>query len=227
LLTSPLQEERDYHFGRLFGLEAIIKSGTLFHPEAPIEHWKQVLDLILELAKKKAWLSEECAWIVTTALQTPTLREDGDALALVTTQQLKASGIAKTAEGVAIWLVALHTGPDAELPQSPWKHGDPLHPDNAGILGQALREGFSKEQKGEDANKNPQKGSWTPQLHFVWDLILKFLYVDDVDISSKRERITFDQFWTAAIDSESISLHYSLSKTLTYHRPTLRCIIFS
>ena len=62
------KEERDHHLGRLFGLKAVVTSGILFERGSTSGQWTEIVDLLLELAKKKPWLREECGFVIYAAI---------------------------------------------------------------------------------------------------------------------------------------------------------------
>ncbi|KAH0564905.1 hypothetical protein GP486_001704 [Trichoglossum hirsutum] len=207
------QEERDHHFGRLFGLEAIIKSAILFHQSAPPDHWVQVLDLVFELAKKKTWLREECGWIVYDAL--PAISASGTRRShfQVTIDRLCANGLAKTPEGVAIWLYMCHHDPEVVFPGSPWRHRNPLHRSNLATVAKVLKESSPTEGGANGEEKlSSQKGSWNSKLHFAWHVILSELY--DGKCAANRVDISFREFWQSAVDDSLFSAPASEERKL-------------
>ncbi|KAL8908419.1 MAG: hypothetical protein Q9207_000838 [Kuettlingeria erythrocarpa] len=165
------QEERDHYFGRLFGAEAFIKSGVLFKPGLNGDTWIRLLDLICVVATKKSWLREECGWILYNACQT--LRDGNWSTNLVQAliQKWGQAGLAKTPEGVAIWLRARENFPGVDLPSNVWQDGNPLHRKETSKLAKILKETPVGEGPKEPAGEVAQKGSWSSKLHFVWMVI--------------------------------------------------------
>lgn len=181
----PGQEERDHFFGQLFGLTSFVRSQTLFNP---VSRWHTVLELILKLGYKKVWLRSQCGWVIVQALEQMNQKQ-----AEATLQSVADEGLAKTPEGVAMWLVALGRFPDLKV--KPWRH--PLSNKSQGDLTAVLKESFKNHdaEQGEEKGKNKQ-ANWTAQLHFVWDILLAHYMKAD----SKSE--DFDQFWSRVVDGE-------------------------
>ncbi|KAL6902648.1 DNA polymerase phi domain-containing protein [Trichoderma evansii] len=180
----PGQEERDIFFGQLFGIECFVKSRILFSEPS---RWNTVLDELLKLSNKKVWLKSQCGWVLVQALQ-----QMNQAQAKATLERLSSVGMAKTPEGVAIWMVALSQFPNLSV--KPWQH--PLAKKTLGDLAAILKESFNDSSKDSSSNsRNHKQATWSAQLHFVWDLILNhYLKAED----SKAE--DFAQFWSRVVD---------------------------
>ncbi|KAL7946454.1 DNA polymerase phi domain-containing protein [Trichoderma barbatum] len=180
----PGQEERDIFFGQLFGIECFVKSRTLFSEPS---RWNTILEELLKLSNKKVWLKSQCGWVLVQALQ-----QMNQAQAKATLEKLSNAGVAKTPEGVAVWLVALSQFPDLRV--KPWQH--PLSRKTLGDLTAILKESFNDSSKDPSSNsRNNQQASWTAQLHFVWDLILNhYLKAGNSEVED------FAQFWGRVVD---------------------------
>lgn len=181
----PGQEERDHYFGQLFGIECFVRSHILF---SDASKWNTVLDLVLQLGAKKVWLRSQCGWIIVQAVD-----QMSEKLAESTLQAVAEANMAKTPEGVAIWIVALNKFPDLKV--KPWKH--PLSPKSFAELATVLRENFNDGvEPGEKGNK---QASWSAQLPFIWNLLLSHF--------SKEEESAddFDQFWSRVVDDSFFS----------------------
>ncbi|PHH74413.1 hypothetical protein CDD82_4948 [Ophiocordyceps australis] len=183
----PGQEERDHHLGQLFGLECFVRSKTLFLDDT---RWFSILDVLLKLAEKKSWLRPQCGWLVVQALEQ--MNQDQ---AKTTMLKLDEAGLAKNAEGVATWLVALDQWPRLKL--KPWR--DPLASKQLGDLAAVLKESF-KDSSQSTQSKNKQAG-WTAQLHFVWDLIIKRLAKEDTSAEADGLHL----FWSRVVDDNLFS----------------------
>lgn len=182
----PGQEERDIFFGQLFGIECFVKSRILFSEPS---RWNTILDELLKLSNKKVWLKSQCGWVLVQALQ-----QMNQAQAKATLEKLSNAGMAKTPEGVAIWMVTLSQFPN--LGVKPWQH--PLAKKTLGDLAAILKESFNDSSKDSSSNsRNNKQATWSAQLHFVWDLILNhYLKAED----SKAE--DFAQFWSRVVDGK-------------------------
>ncbi|PYH44313.1 DNA-directed DNA polymerase POL5 [Aspergillus saccharolyticus JOP 1030-1] len=206
------QEQRDHHFGRLFGAEAIIKSGVLFQSAPPMhKEWTRLLDLVFELAKKKPWLREECGWVVSSAVQQlQKLQANNSAAAKcveVALERLCAHELAKTPEGVAVWVLAKEAFPHARFPGKVWKHDDPLDARERNSLAKVMKD--SSDGKVEEAGEAlPEKkkgaassGVWNSKLHFAWELVLSRLPVGQESKSKGASRLGFSEFWGDVVDN--------------------------
>ena len=191
-----LQEDRDHNFGRVFGAEAVIKSNVLFANPAQIADWEHLLRLIFEAVKKKAWLSEECGWILYDALQTLKSRASGSAYAQKLIDLLVENDFAKTPEGVALWIAAKRNFTEVNLPKHVWHRRDPLNRKERKTLASILKE-TGADTSDNEASKVPQKGNWFPKLHVAWQVV--FEAVGDPDSG----RIKFSELWQEAVDGES------------------------
>ena len=190
----PGQEERDYYFGQLFGIECFANSGVLFSDKT---RWLAVLDLLLKLASKKVWMRAQCGWIIVQAVQ-----QMGQKLAEKTVQRLSDEGLSKTPEGVAIWIVAIDRFPGMKVPSKPWH--DPLSPKALAELPLALKDSGKEASNPQDAGGRKQKQSnWTAQLHFVWDVILAH-YAKPVGRNSSDAAESFKLFWNRVVDGKLI-----------------------
>lgn len=187
----PGQEERDIFFGQLFGIECFVKSRTLFSEPS---RWNTILEELLKLSNKKVWLKSQCGWVLVQAFQ-----QMDQAQAKSTLEKLSSAGVAKTPEGVAVWLVALNQFPDLKV--KPWQH--PLSRKTLGDLTAILKESFNDSSKDPSSkSRNNQQASWTAQLHFVWDLILNhYLKAGDSEVED------FAHFWGRVVDGKSVLTH--------------------
>ncbi|MCJ1384303.1 DNA-directed DNA polymerase [Xylographa soralifera] len=187
------QEERDHYLGRLFGAEAIIKSGILSLPEPPVAQWERVLDIIFELAKKKSWLREECGWVLCAALKDLHIMDP--IYIEVLFEKLHSTGLTKTPEGVGLWITAQQAYPDIKYPKHVWHHGNPLHRKETASLARILKETSTHHAAEGTAKKTSQRGTWTSRLHFSWDVVFKALLLD------RPKQLAFSDLWTEAVDN--------------------------
>ncbi|KAF4983766.1 hypothetical protein FZEAL_889 [Fusarium zealandicum] len=185
----PGQEERDHFFGQLFGIESFVRAGILFRDPS---RWNMVLDLLLKLANKKVWLRSQCGWVIVQSID-QMKQKDAEA----TLEMVAEANLAKTPEGVAVWLVALSRFPDLKV--KPWRN--PLSKKSFGDLAAVLRESFqdfSKDQN--ERGKKSKQASWNAQLHFVWDILLAH-YVKEGESGAEE----FEQFWARVVDDSLFS----------------------
>ncbi|KAJ1327495.1 DNA polymerase phi [Microdochium nivale] len=185
----PGQEERDYYFGQLFGLQCFVEAKIIFDDDS---RWHKILDLLLKAADKKVWLRSHCGWVIVEALP-----HMGQARAEDLLKKLSELGWAKTAEGVGIWLKVRAIYPGIKTPAKPWR--DPLAPGSIPELARVLKESV-KQDTGEDKNGPKLKqGNASAQLNFVWDLILASFSTRDGS-SRTHDKDLFKQFWSTVVD---------------------------
>lgn len=109
--------------------------------------------------------------------------------------------LARSPEGVAIWLAAKDMFPDAKYPQKVWKHDDPLDTKERTSLSKIMKESSSEGDQGE--NKAKSSGIWNSKLHFAWDAVLSRTSESTGSKSAKSSRLSFSDFWTEVVDSKS------------------------
>ncbi|KAL4960390.1 DNA-directed DNA polymerase POL5 [Aspergillus stella-maris] len=193
------QEARDHHFGRLFGAEAIIKSSILFSPKALLPEWTKVLELVFDLAKKKPWIREECGWIIFRCIHEIAAQKADSKLVETALALLVSSDLARTPEGVAIWLAARDLFPGINFPAKVWKHDDPLDSKERNQLTKAMKESSSGDAEGEGEKGAKASGVWNSKLHFAWEAVMGSLSKEKE--SKKGSRLGFADFWTEVVDN--------------------------
>ncbi|EFE33163.1 uncharacterized protein ARB_07915 [Trichophyton benhamiae CBS 112371] len=204
------QEERDHHFGRLFGAEAILKSSILFQPDVPFENWTRLLSLVFELAKKKPWLREECGYIIFHAIRDIGTRNRGTRYVDSALAALCENNLTKTPEGIAIWLAAmdLSCSPPVVFPSGVWSHDNPLNSREKASLAKIMKESSGQDDSNGEESKVKNPGVWNPKLPFAWDPILTKLYstaggkgqVEGKGKKDKAAQLSFLDFWTEVVD---------------------------
>ncbi|KAK3191522.1 DNA-directed DNA polymerase [Lecanicillium sp. MT-2017a] len=186
--SIPGQEERDHYLGQLFGIECFVRSQVVF---AATSRWTLVLDLLLKIAQKKIWLRSQCGWVIVQAIQ-----QMDERTAEATLQHIADANLAKTADGVAIWITALNRFPSLKV--KPWRH--PLATKTLGDLVAVLKENTNDKDASEKGRGGAAKqANWTAQLHFVWDIILS--YYSDEAVKADE----FEQFWQRVVDDGAFS----------------------
>jgi DNA polymerase phi len=185
------QEEKDHFLGLLFGLQSFVRAKILFS-DNDNERWSTILEKLLDLAKKKPWIREECGWVVVEALGQMKQRQAEDTL-----EQVQNAGLAQSPEGVGIWLTARSRFPDIKFPVKPWgQSGNPL--EHLKSLAKALKESSSTEN-GEKTQQAKQTGNWNAQLHWVWNVVLAN-YGAAVKMKNHGVKSEFENFWKVAVD---------------------------
>ena len=170
-----------------------------------IEYWEHLLELLCSLGKAKSWLREECGWIVYQAVQDLASRSTRTEYAQIVVDKLHSSGLSRTPEGIAVWLIVRSKFHFLKLPSKVWHSEDPLNRKDkqrlASILKEAPTSGSGKNaQNGESSHK----GLWTSRLHFAWDIVISAVLNSDENhvISGEKtsKRMNFASFWLEAVD---------------------------
>jgi DNA polymerase phi len=204
------QEEKDHFLGLLFGLQSFVRAKVLFGDET---RWNVVLEKLLELAKKKPWIREECGWVIVEALA-----QMHQTQAEHTLELLHDAGLALSPEGVGIWLTAKSRFPDMKFPTKPWgQSGNPL--EHLKSLAKALKES-SNEDGSEKTQQAKQTGNWNPQLHFVWKVILA-QYAAAAKDKKHGIKSEFENFWKVAVDGHSHLTRCNDRKLMCPRKPLL------
>lgn len=190
----------------------MIKSGILFDAHVDDSLWSRVVDLIVELAKRKSWLREECGWILYQTIQGSQRENFSSKYVQIVIDKFKENELIDTPEGVAIWIATSESYPTVRFPKGIWKHENPLHRKERARLATILREAPPTsfvENKGK--NKASQRGTWSSKLHFTWEVIMDRLLKGrssngKPSIKSPNE-LNFPDFWEECVDSKFCEHH--------------------
>lgn len=174
------------------------------------EGYAEVLKFLFELSVRKPWLRESCASIVCSAVSGWS-DETKRWAAKVTYDALAGSGLAKTSDGVAVWLTLQVCCPKVLPPKGPWVKECPLAKPNLATLAKVLKEAGSKDEGGGSLQ---QKGSWSPKHNFVWDLVLEAYLGESgewVDFRGRETSAlpTWEEFWKVAIDGKFFTRYHA------------------
>lgn len=182
------QEEKDHSLGLLFGLQSFVRAKIICGEE---NRWNAILEKLMELAKKKPWIREECGWVIMEALA-----QINQSQAEHTLQVLYDFGLANTPEGVGIFMTARDRFPKLKVPSKPWgPTGNPL--DRLQSLAKALKE--SSHDDGAKTQEAKLTGNWNPKLHFVWDIVL-VQFANAQKAKAGGVLPDFENFWKVAVD---------------------------
>lgn len=133
-------------------------------------------------------------------------------------ERLCSHDLARSPEGVAVWLAAKDMFPKAELPSKVWKHDDPLDPKERGSLSKIMKESSAEQTDGENKG-NKSSGVWNSKLHFAWDAVISRtsdVARDGSKPKSKSARLSFVDFWTEVVDSKLSTLRFAVSLLIRY-----------
>lgn len=176
------------------------------------------MDLVFDLAKKKPWIREECGWIVYRCIYELSAQKADAKFVETALERLCSNDLAKTPEGVSIWLAAKELFPSVSFPSKVWKHDDPLDARERNSLTKVMKESSSSDS--EDGNAAKSSGVWNSKLHFAWEAVISKFSAAPAKEKSKSKgdgssRLSFIDFWTEVVDSEFSPLSSSLDHFLT------------
>ncbi|CAK7266327.1 DNA-directed DNA polymerase [Sporothrix epigloea] len=223
----PGQEERDHYWGQLFGLQSFVESGILFAPsdEGRVSRWDTLLGHLLQLGHKKVWLRSQACFVVVQAIARGRLPDEATVTA--TLQKVasdkqgtgSSTSLSKTPEGLGMWLAAMARFPEMALP-APWSA--PLAPGSHKDIVAVLKSGSIDDNEA----KGVKQGNASAQLHFVWDLLLGALLVNQDGNNDDDKR--FDSFWIAVLDqvyfSKGASDHQKLTGLKVFQKALALCV---
>jgi len=190
--SSTKTEEKNYHLGQLFGLECLIKARVI---AVDGSRWGSLLEKLVDLAITKSTLREACGKMIVQAVD-----QFDKAVAKETLSMIKETELAKTAEGLAVWLAVLERFP--EIHKNPWK--DPFKrtqfAERLPLFSRALgEESALSSAKGQNSTAI-MPSNWRAQVHFVWDWIARYFLKAGNELSE-----TFGAFWKAIFDGLSLT----------------------
>ncbi|CCJ29977.1 unnamed protein product [Pneumocystis jirovecii] len=196
-------EERDFLFGRLFGLKAISVSKILQKTKS-IEKIENIISILVSLSLKKGWLREPCFSVINNILIQLKSHDQSHEIYSMVLKKICDSKLSKTQEGVAIILTIQKIIKNLKsIGDTQWNPLSPLDSSNLETLAKVLK----------DVNIDPetkQRGNWSTKLHFVWDIIIE-IYTSE---TSNIVNLSFLDFWTKIIDESFFSATSSLEKKI-------------
>ncbi|RDX52694.1 hypothetical protein OH76DRAFT_1399938 [Lentinus brumalis] len=205
------QEERDVMFARLFGLTSVIQSGLLLRDStlpssstaaSDLASYKEVLAQLLELGEKKSWLRESVWWSIGLAVDALAQSDVSwkDEAVDATIAALYSESKAWTPEKVALTLKLQSAFPSREwkkLLSPTFKNPDLLSTGNLSAIARILKESDADEDEESDL---PKAGSWKPQVHFVWDMLLDQVLPKTGAQSERAPKGSFPEFFRIVVD---------------------------
>ncbi|ESK96903.1 dna-directed dna polymerase [Moniliophthora roreri MCA 2997] len=217
--ASTGQEERDVLFARLFGFTSIIQSGLLVRltpltaspssatQASSLSSYEEVLTQLISLGEKKSWLRESAWWSVglgIDALGSSEVPWKDEALRLSVQMLFKEKKV-WTPEKVAMVLKLQRLAEkdvDWKSILSPtFKDTNVLSNSNLQTVALILKEATVEDHSGDQAKGTT--GSWKPQLHFVWEVILDIL-LPTLD-SEAQKKSNFSEFFRVVVDESLFS----------------------
>ncbi|KAJ7751995.1 DNA polymerase phi-domain-containing protein [Mycena metata] len=213
------QEERDVIFARLFGLTAIIQSGLIVRTKplpfsassetsaSSVVSFQEAVSNLIALGEKKSWLRESAWWslgLAIDALNGSDVHWKSSAFDAIVECVFGESSV-WSPEKVAITLKLQNIQPDREWRKfvcPAFKSPDLLANANLLTLGRVLKETATDADSDSGVPKSAA-GSWKPQLHFVWGIILdQLLPGPNAHVFSKG---SFQEFFRVVVDESLFS----------------------
>lgn len=200
-------EQRNLLFARLFGIQALVRSGMLLErPVTDLAEVEKVIDLLRNLSEKKAYLRESCGWTLVQLL---------DSLAASSNEQLKtdvsqlvfndAVSGDLTPEKLALILKLQELAPKLKAEgkiAGLKKGGEILSAPNLPAIAKVLCNTTQIEDK-EDAaaatKAGDNSGSHNPRVHFIWDVILQS-YFGSAARAAPTSRAPFAELYRVCVD---------------------------
>lgn len=186
---TPLDDAsagEDQALGRLLGVQCFAQPEIL---SKDAQRWKELLPLLLELASKNLELQLACGSIIANTVET---LDKSDAA--LTINAVSESSVAKTPEGLAIWVAALRQHPD--LKSKTWKK--PVSAKSSSNLTAILKESATKVLNENAPGTDNGKPTWTSPLHFVWGKLAA--YFGKLGDDSVRD---LTSLWTPVVEGKS------------------------
>ncbi|KZT60362.1 hypothetical protein CALCODRAFT_480671 [Calocera cornea HHB12733] len=187
---TPGAEQRDLLFAKLFGLTAAVESGVLFRSQPPaigsstlkllptLDDFMTVVSELMDLGEKKTWLRESAWWAVLRAVDALQASDVSWKKAAITRLCSEVFNGSKdwTLEKLALGLKLQRMYP--ELAWGPmvaptFKQSNLLGAANLSIIARLFKGAAAEEADGP----NKSSGSWKPQLHFAWDMVLDSYFI--------------------------------------------------
>ncbi|WVQ94762.1 hypothetical protein IAU59_001843 [Kwoniella sp. CBS 9459] len=201
-------DERDMMFARLFGLTSIVQSKSLFGPSATQADFQQVVHELTTLGQAKAWIRESAWWTLIGAVQ-GLLESDVEwkdaALEEVVNEVLGEKGWTQEKVALVLLLEDNVQTIDWKTYFAPtFKYTPLLNSHNLVTLGRVLKEASAEDDEGVAASTS---GSWKPQLHFVWNIILEHYFSKSAATSStvSGSEAPFQDFFRVVVDESLFS----------------------
>lgn len=185
----------------------------MFNAAIDLQHWSQIIDIIINLARQKSWLREECGWILYQAiLYLDKAGHDTNYIQLII-DKVHENGLMRTSDGVAICIAAMESGQNVRLPKGDWQYDNPLHHKGKAALAAILKESsrIPSDMNGSES-KISQKGNWSSKLHFSWQVIISHLlghHSSGIKCQSESlDELDIAGFWDECVDSEHVAHHH-------------------
>jgi len=194
-LADLRQEKRDHLFGRVSAYKAVIQSSILHDSSSREGLFTELLNKVFALARDVSWLRQECGMMLCEVVKDL----DSSNHANTILDQLVEYGLARTPEGVAVWLAIRSQDLDVTYPPRIWHKNDPLHRKEMKHLAAVLKESrHSSQSQDEDPQPLAKTGVWNANANFAWGRVLDAVLI--LCSSPSPDIEYFRKFWIHIID---------------------------
>lgn len=162
------------------------------------------------MARKKPWLREQCGFVLYRSFEN--IANVDSNFAQSTIDRLQSFNLAKTPEGVAIWIIIAQKFPSVNLPSGEWRQNSPLCREEKSQLSLVLKEASASDLDSTDPDTNAsQRGSWSTNLHFAWLVVMNDLISDTETKTPARpsKHLSLRDFWHDCVEGEVNDLKVS------------------
>ncbi|THG98713.1 hypothetical protein EW026_g3515 [Hermanssonia centrifuga] len=169
--------------------------------------YQELISELVALGEKKSWIRESAWWTIGLAVDTLGASEVlwKDEGLESTIQSILVENKIWTPEKIALTLKLQKLCPSRDWSKilSPtFKHSHLLSTGNYSTIARILKE-FSMDEEDEKEAPKSKSGSWKPQVHFVWDILLDEVLSEDDSESSTRG--SFPEFFRILVDESLFS----------------------
>lgn len=204
---SSGQEKRDYLIGRVSAYSSLIHSEALLSLPEPSDFFSKTVTALCTVAKSTSWLREESGLTLCQTIRIVAQNKRPAVYAEEVIKALVAADLARTPQGVAVWLEVTRLVPRVALPRSIWHKQDPLAKKELASLGVVMKQNSVPSAESSDsASTTAQSGARQQAPSFAWDIVLSALVSkseggEDGTNSKGSKSSIFSQFWTEIVDS--------------------------
>jgi len=184
---------------------SLINSEILFETALPSADYTEVVKALCVTGQETQWLREECGLNLCMAVRLLARRKRSSDYAKALVEAVCSHNLAKTPEGVAVWLEVKTNFPVLPLPENIWPHQDPLYKKSLSTLANVFKQINTSSEGDSSEVKIIQAGSRQSAPNFAWDLVLASFIKSEGSKNSKQK--VFRQFWVEVVDSKGLSLH--------------------
>lgn len=188
------QERRDYLIGRVTAYGAFLQSQALFVPNGEIEAVTKIAEALCEISRKEKSLRQECGHVLFEAVRSLGVHAERDQpYAQAILGKVVEAGLAKTPEGVAIWIETAANFTSLKLPKDVWKHKDPLHKKELQTTFSILKQNLMIDPNEAEGAGKSQLGARQYRAHFTFSAILSHLKLrGDIALAERFWKDVFD-----------------------------------